>query len=114
MKIKKIDLGSISFELTPVLGLTKYVSWRLSIYGSSIPYLDAGSRPGLVGKRCVLCRTTDFRVVGVMSLTSAICRVLGHGILGVACVVSDCKRRLLDHVVTIVGGKQTEGHSREI
>ena len=42
MKIKKKDLGSISFELTPVLGLTKYVSGHLSIYGNSIPYLDDG------------------------------------------------------------------------
>ena len=35
-KIKKKDQGSIFFELTPVLGLTKYVSGRLSIYGNSI------------------------------------------------------------------------------
>ena len=33
-KIKKKDLGSIPFKLTPVLGLTKYVSKRLTIYGN--------------------------------------------------------------------------------
>jgi hypothetical protein len=41
--------GSIFFELAPVVGLTKYVSGRLSIYGNSIPYLDDG-RVGAVVK----------------------------------------------------------------
>ena len=35
-KFKKKEQGSIFFELTPVLGLTTYVSGRLSIYGNSI------------------------------------------------------------------------------
>jgi len=35
-KIKKKDQGSIFFELPPGLGLTKYVSGRLSIYGNGI------------------------------------------------------------------------------
>jgi len=35
-KIKKKEQGLIFFELTPVLGLTKYVSGRLSIYGNDI------------------------------------------------------------------------------
>ena len=39
-KIKKKDLGLIPFKLTPVLGLTKYVSKRLTIYGNGFPFLD--------------------------------------------------------------------------
>ena len=35
-KFLKKEQGSIFFELTPGLGLTKYVSGRLSIYGNSI------------------------------------------------------------------------------